>query len=497
MKGIYFLMGEKDNSLPQMAQKAVELLKAKGKKVAYFKPVGNDETSLVSVELAKDLVARGHKDKIIEEVIAVYREFEEENDFVVCEGTDGSSRDLVIEFRLNAILADNLCLPAVVAMGPENEGAEQSFYFVKKMLEQRRIPVLGRGSLDEGELDAFLEEAALMQSDKITPKMFEYRLIEKAQADIKKIVLPEGDCERVLRAADEIARRRIATPILLGDKDKIVKMINDMSLGALRDVQIEDVEKSDKLKEYAQTLYELRKAKGMTEEQAEQTIRDVSYFGTMMVYKGDADGMVSGAEHTTAHTIRPALQFIKTKPGMSLVSGVFLMCFNGKLYVFCDCAVNTNPTPEQLAEIGLSGAQTAKMLGLEPKVAFISYSSGSSGKGPDVDAVKEAVRLAREKDSSVLLEGPLQFDAAFAPEVAAVKMPGNPVAGQANVFVFPDLNTGNTTYKAVQRAAEEALAVGPILQGLNKPVNDLSRGATVPDIINTVVITSIFAQTKA
>ena len=203
MKGIYFLMGEKDNSLPQMAQKAVELLKAKGKKVAYFKPVGNDETSLVSVELAKDLVARGHKDKIIEEVIAVYREFEEENDFVVCEGTDGSSRDLVIEFRLNAILADNLCLPAVVAMGPENEGAEQSFYFVKKMLEQRRIPVLGRGSLDEGELDAFLEEAALMQSDKITPKMFEYRLIEKAQA--KRAERTEVTADRVVTELAKIA----------------------------------------------------------------------------------------------------------------------------------------------------------------------------------------------------------------------------------------------------------------------------------------------------
>jgi phosphate acetyltransferase len=493
MKGIYFLMGEKENSLPQIAQKAVDLLRAKGKKVAYFKPVGHDETSLMSEELAKDLVVRGNKNKLIEDVIVAYRQYEKENDFVVCEGTDGSSRDLVIEFRLNSILADNLCLPAAVAMGPEEEGKEQSFYFVKKMLEQRKIPVLGKASLDEQTLEILLKKAEALQSDKVTPKMFECQLIEKAQANMKKIVLPEGDCERVLKAADEIARRRIATPILLGDKDKIVKMIKEMSLGALRDVQIEDVEKSDKLKDYAHTLYELRKAKGMTEEQAEQTIRDVSYFGTMMVYKGDADGMVSGAEHTTAHTIRPALQFVKTKPNVSLVSGVFLMCFQGKLYVFCDCAVNTNPTLEQLAEIGLSGAQTAKMLGLEPKVAFISYSSGTSGKGPDVDAVVQAVHLAQEKDSSVLSEGPLQFDAAFAPEVAAVKMPNNPVAGKANVFVFPDLNTGNTTYKAVQRAAEDSLAVGPILQGLNKPVNDLSRGATVPDIINTVVITSIFA----
>ena len=306
--------------------------------------------------------------------------------------------------------------------------------------------------------------------------------------------MPEGECERVLRAADDLNRRQIADLTILGDKDAIMAKAGELGL-SLTGINIIDPEKSDKFEDYASTLAELRKAKGLTIEQARDLMKDGAYFGTMMVYKGDADGMVSGAEHTTANTIRPALQFVKTKPGTSLVSGMFLMCLNGQLYIFADCAVTPNPTSEQLSEIAQTTAATAKLFGLDPRVAFLSYGTGDSGKGPDVDLVKEAVRITREKNVDFAFEGPIQFDAAIDPAVAKTKLPNSEVAGKANVFVFPDLNTGNCCYKAIQRSlGDECLAVGPILQGLNKPVNDLSRGATVPDIINTVAVTALFAQ---
>nr|HNI26525.1 phosphate acetyltransferase [Leptospiraceae bacterium] len=230
----------------------------------------------------------------------------------------------------------------------------------------------------------------------------------------------------------------------------------------------------------------------ITPDNARDVMSDASYFGTMMVYKGHADGMVSGSVNTTQHTIRPALEFVKTKPGCSLVSSVFLMCLPDRVLVYGDCAVNPNPSAKELAEIAISSAETASKFGIEPRVAMLSYSTGESGKGEDVEKVREAVKIAREKYPSLLIEGPIQYDAAVDPDVAKTKMPDSPVAGQATVFIFPDLNTGNNTYKAVQRSAN-AVAVGPVLQGLNKPVNDLSRGCTIPDIINTVAITAIQA----
>ena len=330
----------------------------------------------------------------------------------------------------------------------------------------------------------------------ITPRMFIYNLTERAKADKKQIVLPEGEDERILRAAEVLLNRNIVDLTLLGNPEKVRGKIQRLGLNLPPErIPIIEPQHSPKLQEYAQTLVELRKHKGMNLDYAHDRMCDVSYFGTMMVYLGDADGMVSGAAHTTLHTIRPALQFVKTKPGFSVVSSVFFMCLDDEVLVYGDCAVNPDPSAEQLAEIAISSADTARAFGIEPKVAMLSYSSGESGVGEDVDKVRQATRLAREKRPDLKLDGPIQYDAAVDPSVAAKKMPGSEIAGTATVFIFPDLNTGNNTYKAVQRETG-AIAIGPVLQGLKKPVNDLSRGCTVEDVINTVSITAIQAQTS-
>ena len=429
---------------------------------------------------------------MIEDIIEAYKRLEAKNDFVVVEGTNLMVQDTVIEFRLNQQVAKYLCLPVILVMREDTNVLESSD-FILRILKQHQINVLGMLSGEKG-LDFLLEESEKFNDPMLSTKMFEWQLVNKAQSNKQRIVLPEGDCERILRAADNLNSRQIASLTILGNKQEILSKAKELGL-SLEGVNIIDPETSDNFEEYASTLAELRKAKGMTIEEAHNLMKDGAYYGTMMVYKGQADGMVSGAEHTTANTIRPALQFIKTKPNTSLVSGVFLMCMNGKLSVFADCAVTPNPTSEQLSEIAVTTAETAKLFGLEPKVAFLSYGTGDSGKGPDIDLVKEAVRLTKEKGVDFAFEGPIQFDAAVDPSVAKTKLPNSEVAGRANVFVFPDLNTGNCCYKAIQRSLEsECLAVGPILQGLNKPVNDLSRGATVPDIINTVAVTALFAQ---
>ena len=332
------------------------------------------------------------------------------------------------------------------------------------------------------------------QSEKISSKMFEFKLIEMARRQKVRIVLPEGLEDRILSAADILLRRDVADLTLLGSEDKIRSKGKSLGL-ELNGAEIIDPAHAPQYEEYSQTYCELRKNKGMTLEQAREEMLDGNTFGTMMVYKGAADGLVSGAIHTTAETIRPALQFIKTAPGTAIVSSVFLMCLQDRVLVFGDCAVNTNPTAEELADIAISSANTARTFGIEPRVAMLSYSTGLSGKGEDVDVVAEATRLAKAKAPDLLVEGPLQYDAAIDPATARTKAPDSKVAGRATVFIFPDLNTGNNTYKAVQRAAN-AVAIGPVLQGLRKPVNDLSRGCTVPDIVNTVAITAIQAQEK-
>ena len=326
----------------------------------------------------------------------------------------------------------------------------------------------------------------------VTPLAFQADLIERARADRKRIVLPEPDDDRVLQAAAQVLAAGIADITFVGDADYVAKRAGELGLD-LSAAQVVSVNDPAYLERYAEEFARLRAKKGVTLEQAREKVTDVSYFGTMMVHMGDADGMVSGAAHTTAHTIVPSFQIIKTAPGVSVVSSIFLMAMKDRVWAFGDCAVNPNPTAEQLADIAVTSARTAAQFGVTPRVAMLSYSTGTSGSGPDVDVVVEATRLAREKAPELAIEGPIQFDAAVDAAVASKKLPGSDVAGKATVFVFPSLEAGNIGYKAVQRSSG-ALAVGPVLQGLNKPVNDLSRGALVEDIVNTVALTAVQAQ---
>ncbi|OMC53432.1 phosphate acetyltransferase [Mycobacterium sp. IS-2888] len=325
-----------------------------------------------------------------------------------------------------------------------------------------------------------------------TPQMFTHRLSQQARSDRKRIVLPEGDDDRILKAAGRVLKRCIADLTILGDEARI--RLRSAELGVdLSAAKIVDPDDEDLRNRFAEQYAELRKEKGTTVEQAHEMMHDVSYFGTMLVHNGMVDGMVSGAVHTTAHTVRPAFEIIRTAPDVSTVSSIFLMCLSDRVLAYGDCAIVPDPTPEQLADIAISSARTAAQFGIEPKVAMLSYSTGDSGSGVDVDKVRAATELVRARDPQLPVEGPIQYDAAIEPSVAATKLRDSPVAGHATVLIFPDLNTGNNTYKAVQRSAG-AIAIGPVLQGLRKPVNDLSRGALVEDIVNTIAITAIQAQ---
>jgi phosphate acetyltransferase len=325
-----------------------------------------------------------------------------------------------------------------------------------------------------------------------TPQMFTHRLTQQARSDRKHIVLPEGDDDRILKAAGRVLKRCIADLTILGDEAQI--RLRSAELGVdLSEARIIDPRGGSLCDQFAAQYAELRKAKGITVERAHEIMCDVSYFGTMLVYNGMVDGMVSGAAHTTAHTVRPAFEIIRTVPDVSTVSSIFLMCLPDRVLAYGDCAIVPDPTPEQLADIAISSARTAAQFGIEPKVAMLSYSTGDSGTGADVDKVRTATGLVRIREPRLLVEGPIQYDAAVEPSVAATKLGDSPVAGHATVLIFPDLNTGNNTYKAVQRSAG-AIAIGPVLQGLRKPVNDLSRGALVEDIVNTIAITAIQAQ---
>lgn len=328
----------------------------------------------------------------------------------------------------------------------------------------------------------------------VTPLMFEYTLLDRARADRQRIVLPEGSDDRILRAASTLLARDVAELIILGDEGAIRSRAAELGVDIAAATVISPSD-PELLEEFAAEYARLRAHKGVTIEQAREKVQDVSYFGTLMVHLGRADGMVSGAAHTTAHTVKPGFEIVKTRPGVSIVSSVFLMALEDRVLVYGDCAVNPDPTAEQLADIAISSAETAAAFGIEPRVAMLSYSTGESGSGEDVDKVRRATELVRERAPQLLVEGPIQYDAATDLAVATKKMPGSEVAGRATVFIFPDLNTGNNTYKAVQRSAG-ALAIGPVLQGINAPINDLSRGALVSDIVNTVAITAIQAQTQ-
>ncbi|MGA5559410.1 phosphate acetyltransferase [Streptomyces lavendulocolor] len=340
-----------------------------------------------------------------------------------------------------------------------------------------------------------LKRISVARTGRVTPMMFEHDLLEQARADRRRVVLPEGTEERVLRAADVLVRRDVCDLTLLGDVEVIRKKAADLGID-LKDTQLIDPAGSELRQRFAERYAELRAHKGVSVELAHDVVSDVNYFGTLMVQEGLADGMVSGSVHSTAATIRPAFEIIKTKPEASIVSSVFFMCLADRVLVYGDCAVNPDPNAEQLADIAVQSAATAARFGVEPRIAMLSYSTGTSGSGADVDKVREATKLVREAHPELKIEGPIQYDAAVEPSVAATKLPGSEVAGQATVLIFPDLNTGNNTYKAVQRSAG-AVAVGPVLQGLRKPVNDLSRGALVSDIVNTVAITAIQSQPTA
>jgi phosphate acetyltransferase len=344
-------------------------------------------------------------------------------------------------------------------------------------------------NVDVAELSRRLDVA---RSDRVTPMMFEYELIERARGDRRHVVLPEGTEERILRAAEILLRRGVVDLTLLGPPDDIARRARELGLD-LGSAAVVDPASSPWRAEFAAEYARLRGHRGVTLEAATDQVGDVNYFGTMMVHSGRADAMVSGCVHPTADTIRPAFEIIRTRPGVSIASSVFFMCLPEHVLVYGDCAINPDPDAEQLADIALSSAETAARFGVEPRVAMLSYSTGQSGHGVDVDKVAKATALVRERRPDLPVAGPIQYDAAVDPAVAATKLPGSEVAGRATVFIFPDLNTGNNTYKAVQRSAG-AVAVGPVMQGLRKPVNDLSRGATVKDIVSTVAITAIQAS---
>ena len=391
---------------------------------------------------------------------------------------EGASAELLVEEIAAARLRAEASAATVVAVAFTGGAPEVA----------SDLPVL---TLPLGE-DAAATLRATAAPTAVTPLAFQADLIERARADRKRIVLPEPDDDRVLQAAAQVLAAGIADITFVGDADYVAKRAGELGLD-LSAAQVVSVDDPAYRERYAEEFARLRAKKGVTLEQAREKVTDVSYFGTMMVHMGDADGMVSGAAHTTAHTIVPSFQIIKTAPGVSVVSSIFLMAMKDRVWAFGDCAVNPNPTPEQLADIAVTSARTAAQFGVTPRVAMLSYSTGTSGSGPDVDAVVEATRLAREKAPELAIEGPIQFDAAVDAAVASKKLPGSDVAGKATVFVFPSLEAGNIGYKAVQRSSG-ALAVGPVLQGLNKPVNDLSRGALVEDIVNTVALTAVQAQ---
>jgi phosphate acetyltransferase len=339
-----------------------------------------------------------------------------------------------------------------------------------------------------------LAQLAIPIPSVVTPQMFTYQLLDRARSDRKRIVLPEGEDDRILKAAGRLLQRGVADLTILGEEPQIRARAAELGVD-LSTAAVLNPRTSELCDKFAEQYSELRKHKGVTVEQAREIIHDVSYFGTMLVHNEMVDGMVSGATHTTAHTVRPAFEIIKTLPDVSTVSSIFLMCLADRVLAYGDCAIVPDPTSEQLADIAISSARTAAQFGIDPRVAMLSYSTGTSGTGADVDKVRTATELVRKREPDLLVEGPIQYDAAVDATVAKAKMPDSKVAGRATVLIFPDLNTGNNTYKAVQRSAG-AIAIGPVLQGLNKPVNDLSRGALVEDIVNTVAITAIQAQGK-
>ena len=463
------------------------------------------------------------EDALMNKVLASFEDFIQGKEYVICEGTSPRFSALTA-YELNLRIAAALGTPVVPVMDARGFSADEieaqfalvlaharelgcqmaGFYangadssVTQELTKTYGLPVFRSIPPLNINIDAVPEHITALfnrAGRHMSPRLFEFSLIQKAQKHPMRIVLPEGEEDRLIKAAAILLERKAAQITLLGNQQKILGRAQELGV-SLDGATIIDPAAAPDFEDFSATYAELRAKKGVTIEQAREKMADATYYGTMMIYKGLADGMVSGAINTTAHTVRPALEFIKTRPGASIVSSAFFVCFRDLLQVYGDCAINLDPDPAQLADIAVATAQTARDFGIDPRVAMLSYSTGTSGKGPSVDKVREAARLAKEKAPELALTGPIQYDAAVDPDTAKTKLPGDPVAGRANVFVVPDINTGNNLYKAVQRSAH-ALAIGPVLQGLRRPVNDLSRGCTVPDIVNTVAITAIQAQAE-
>ena len=539
---VYVLAPEALVGKSAIALGAIEAFSTAGDKVGVFRPIlrteGQDTTLETLLETAntgqpyeqaygvKYSEVREDPEAAITAIIDRYQAVKNSFDRIVILGSDYSDVIESIEFSLNVQIAANLNSPVLLVVsgrGKYPHDLRHAVDFCMREVKRHRVTMLGVVAIgldadyladyDEAlaSLDVplkvtvpgvvssmaemppnFVDVVSTTESNIRTPLMFQYELMTQAKADKRTIVLPEALEPRILNSADILLKHDIVNLILLGDKTEIDKKAAELGVDISK-AKVQDPSDPGLVELFAEEYAKLRAHKGMTIEKARETLKDLSYFGTMMIHMGMADGMVSGAVHTTANTIRPSLEFIKTKPGVNIVSGYFLMCLTDRVLVFADCAVTPNPTSSNLADIGIASAHTAESFGIEPRVALLSYSTGTSGTGPDVDRVAEGTRLLRERAPELMVEGPIQFDAAIDPVVAKTKLPDSPVAGRATVFIFPDLSTGNTTYKAVQRTAD-AIAIGPVLQGLRKPVNDLSRGSLVPDIVNTVAITAIQAQ---
>lgn len=518
------------------------------------------ETFACTLDEARELINAGQSGVLMDKILRAYKALESQYDFILCEGTDFAGKDTVFEYKLNTDIAATLGAPVLLVTSGADRNAGEVQAAIRSCLDimadkgvRVMAVVVSKATMSDADVSSLqarfaspgttgqqgaeeqpdaednvpplvfvlpdhiepvdesgiqaalghferhvdceaLGRRIMASASRMSPLMFQFQIMEQARKQRMRIVLPEGGEDRILRAADILLQSGVADIILLGDTDRIGARARDLGLN-LGKASIVQPDRSPDFEDYAATYQELRKHKGISLDQARERMSDATYFGTMMVYKGHADGLVSGSVNTTAHTVRPALEFIKTKPGYSIVSSIFFMCLKDRVLTFGDCAINPNPTAAELADIAATSAETSRIFDLTPRVAMLSYSSGSSGHGADVDQVIEATRLAHERAPDLPLTGPIQYDAAIDPKTARTKMPGDPVAGRATVFIFPDLNTGNNTYKAVQRAAG-AVAIGPVLQGLRKPVNDLSRGATVADIVNTVAITAVQAQAE-
>ncbi|PSM52794.1 phosphate acetyltransferase [Campylobacter blaseri] len=477
------------------------LLQDSYKKIAFFAPIETgcsvNLNSCLSAEEFEEYILDENKKEIRKKIIKRYEELLELSDLVIVLGVKISYLD---SFEINSTIAKDLNIPII---GDYQSSKLFKFHNIKC----KKYSVENLGYISDDKIyfkngDSFtlnglnqnilIENLISYKNNITTPVKFEYDLFKKAKNNLKIVVLPEGNDERILKAADILLKSKAVKLIILGKEEDVAKKASDLKLD-LSSAEIIDNEKNTLLDEFANIFYELRKHKGVDLQKAKDSVKNRNYFATMLVYTGKAEAVVSGADGTTADTIRPALQIIKTKPGISSVSGSFFICLDTKVYLFADCAIVQDPNIEQLVDSVIASIDTAKSFKMDPKVAMLSYSTLDSGFGKSVDLVKEATLLAKEKLPNELIDGPIQFDAAVDEVVASKKMPNSKVAGNANVFIFPDLNSGNIAYKAVQRTAN-AVAIGPLLQGLKKPINDLSRGCKVEDIVNTVLMSAIQAR---